>query len=169
MSEMDPDWRRGAEALQKQITAANRRYYTPRGAVTAQIYNSIGQQLVVLCVADLNPLGTGESATGTLLLYTEKTVSIVSLEDAPSVGAAARWAWALRVRVLPRSALRRVDVLSDHLAGDVVEAAGFQRLAMGTRVRLTYADCEPLEIEGQNVKDVEAFLSLALSDLERAS
>jgi hypothetical protein len=165
MNEIDPAWRRGADALQAQISTATRRYFEPRGSVTAQIHNAIGRKAVQLCVADIDRAAMKEGVTGRLVLFTEHLVAVVDLSEAPYARARARSDWKISIRTCPRSSLRSVEVVSDHSEGEEVDASQLAHLAWRTRLRLTYANFEPVDLWGPNVVELDPVLEFALADL----
>lgn len=166
MVEIDRDATSEIAALQEQIVQSTRGRFSPRASVTAQIHNAIGRRRVDLCVAEGALVRSTNRATGKLVLFAGPLVALVSLEAVPHAHASAREEWSIAVRMLPRSSLRSAELLSTHGGGDRLEPVEHSRLAWSTRLRLHYADTDPVEVGGPDGPELEPVLAVVLGDLE---
>jgi len=105
------DLRQELSAMADAIAHAARNNYRPLRSTAAFVRNAIGGEAVAFVAANVEPVGGGWSVTGDLVVFGQTVVAFVHLDSSPSSAhAGTQQEGALRVQVLPRSALSGVEV-----------------------------------------------------------
>jgi len=138
--------------------------------VLKHLVHSLGGNSAEAAISDLEVVGS--VLTGTVVLFSGRLLLVARITDAPTTRdeiAALKATWSASVTLLPRTALRRIEVEAFNAQVGVTLDAG--HLASETRVRLYYEGMDqvtPIEATSENTHDLVALLALLRSDLESA-